>query len=96
MKTFQYVSVTELRVGDVAHAHGAEFVIFTTGESRGHIDGYGAAYGSFLDFVGPSPVARPVGRWIAGETVEGYFGPDVDWTFQGNHRRVVAIEPRAE
>jgi hypothetical protein len=94
MKDVQYVSVTELHAGDVAYFHGGEFEIVSTGESRGHIDGYGRAYGSFHDFVGPSPVAVPCGRWLGGEIVPNYFGPGRDWWFQGNHRRVVAIKPR--
>jgi hypothetical protein len=94
MKDVQYVSATELHAGDVAYFHGAQFEIVSTGESRGHIDGVAAYNNSFNDFVGPSPVATPRGRWIGGEVVEGYFGPDRDWYFQGNRRRVVAIQPR--
>lgn len=75
--------VTELNIGDVVEFYGALFEIIDSGESRGHIDGYGA-YGLFDDFVGPSPVAVPVGRWIFGAVVSGYFGPTKTWTFQGN------------
>lgn len=94
MPKYQTVSATELRVGDIAHAHGSTFEIVSTGESRGHIDG-SHAYGSFRQFVGPSPVAAPVGKFIGGEPITGYFGPTQDWVFQGNHRRSVSIELRA-
>lgn len=93
MTTNQIVSVTQLRVGDVAHAHGATFEIVSTGESRGHIDG-SFAYGAYDAFVGPSPVAVPVGKWIDGREETGYFGPSKDWTFQGNHHAQVAIRAR--
>lgn len=77
------VAVTNLRVGDMVEFYGAIFEIVDTGESRGHIDGH-EAYGRFDDFVGPSPVAVPKGRFVSGAPVTGYFGPDRDWTFQGN------------
>ena len=91
--TTQCVPVTQLRVGDVAYFHGGVFAITSTGESRGHIDGY-MGYGSFGAFVGPSPVAVPVGRFIGGEAVLGYFGPGKDWAFQGNRRAMVTIRAR--
>lgn len=96
MKDVQYVSVTELHAGDVVYAHGGIFEIVSAWESRGHIDGYGTAYNnSFREFVGPSPVAVPIGRFIGGQPQGEYFGPTKVWSFQGNHRHVVAIKPRA-
>lgn len=77
------IPVTCLNVGDIVEFYGALFEITSTGESRGHIDGH-EAYGRFEDFVGPSPVAIPNGRFISGTAVGGYFGPGKDWTFQGN------------
>jgi hypothetical protein len=87
------ISVPQLRVGDVAYFHGAVFGIVSTRESRGHIDGY-HAYGAYDAFVGPSPVAVAVGKFISGETVPHYFGPSQDWTFQGNQHARVAIRAR--
>lgn len=88
MKT---VSVTQLNVGDIVHFYGARFEIIRTEESRGHIDG-AHAYGLHIDFVGPSPVAVPMGRYIDGDVVVGYFGPNKDWSFQGNFRNRVQVE----
>jgi hypothetical protein len=92
-KTTQVIATTALRVGDIAYEHGAAFEIVSTGESRGHIDGY-AGYGLFQDFVGPSPVAVPVGRFIGGKPINGYFGPGLEWVFQGNKGRLVTIRAR--
>jgi hypothetical protein len=93
MRDLVCIPVTSLRVGDIAHAYGGIFEIIKTGESRGHIDG-NMAYGSFRDFIGPSPVAVPIGRFVGGEATEGYFGPGKDWSFQGNSRAVAWIVPR--
>jgi hypothetical protein len=93
MKDVQYVSVTELHAGDVVYAHGGIFEITRTGESRGHIDG-SFAYGAYDAFVGPSQVAVPQAKFVGGQSQGEYFGPTKDWTFQGNHRHVVAIKPR--
>ena len=87
------IPTTSLRIGDIAYEHGATFEIVSTGESRGHIDG-NFAYGAYDAFVGPSPVAVPVGRFIAGQAIGGYFGPTIDWVFQGNKRRMVTIDAR--
>jgi hypothetical protein len=94
MKDVQYVSVTSLRPGDVVYAHGGVFEIISTGYGYMRREDGASAYGSYADFVGPSPVAVPVGKFIGGQEVTGYFGPTKDWTFQGNHRHVVAIKPR--
>lgn len=90
----EIVSVTQLRVGDVVYHYGGVFEIVSTGEGRGHIDG-AFAYGGYDAFVGPSPVAIPVGRFVGGEAIPGYFGPkSKDWTFQGNRRALVSIRSR--
>lgn len=87
----QTISVTQLTIGQIARAHGARFEIVSTRESRGHIDGY-CAYGRFEEFVGPSPVAYAIGRFIDGEPQPGYFGPGKDWSFQGNANARVRVE----
>jgi len=76
----EIVRRTQLQVGDVAHFHGARFRI--------------ADVRPAFCMDGPSPVAVALGKWIDGNEEDGYFGPDRDWTFQGNTLATVAIEPR--
>jgi hypothetical protein len=85
------VSRTQLKAGDKVFYHGATFQIDGTTESRGHIDG-AHAYGKFAEFVGPSPVARANGKWVSGEIIPAYFGPNLDMVFQGNHRGTIYRE----
>jgi hypothetical protein len=79
------VSRTQLKAGDKVNFYGGQFLIESTTECRGLIDG-SSAYGRFADFIGPSPVARANGKWIGGDIIPCYFGPDLDFVFQGNHR----------
>ena len=86
------VSSTNLNVGDVVEYYGARFKIISTGESRSHIKGIGA-YGMTGEFIGPSPVATPIGKFISGQPVNCYFGQDKNFSFQGNvHNRFCRVE----
>lgn len=80
-------SVTELNVGDKVAAHGAVFEIISTGAGLVTCD----CEQYDPNYVGVCSVAVPVGRWLSGETVPGYFGPGKDWKFQGNHRHTVTL-----
>lgn len=88
-----YLPVTSLRQGDIVAFYGARFEIVSTRASQSHIRG-SEAYASIDDFVGPCEVAVPIGRWLSGKIQPGYFGPDRDWIFQGNHYAEVFVENR--
>lgn len=72
----------DLKVGDIAHFHGARFEIYSTNIVDGHNDR------EWPD----EKVMVAMGKWLDGHTVTGYFGPGKDWNFQGNHRAYVDIE----
>lgn len=70
----------ELKVGDVAHMHGARFEIIST---------------RFVEDKAPDnngPIMVAMGKWLDGEIVNCYFGPGKDWNFQGNKNAMVMVE----
>jgi hypothetical protein len=70
----------DLKVGDIAHFYGARFEITSTEMVADKwCDGHG-------------PVQRANGRWLDGHIQPCYFGPDKDWTFQGNKYSSDTIE----
>lgn len=79
MKTKQ-INYTELNVGNVVHFHGARFEIY---------EAYMIA-DPLPDNSGP--IMRAKGKWLDGATVNGYFGPNKDWIFQGNKRAICSVE----
>ena len=79
------ITYPELNLGDVARAHGACFEIIEVVMYRQDAD-HKAKYGD----MGPTVCAK--GRWLNGAVVKGYFGPGVDWTFQGNKGAEIYIE----
>ncbi|TES65654.1 hypothetical protein E2P84_36615 [Burkholderia cepacia] len=83
------ISTTQLHKGDVVHAHGARFEIVSD------VTSYRGQGEPAFNEHGVGSVAACTGRWIDGAVVRGYFGPNKDWTFQGNHHALVRIEPRA-
>ncbi len=80
MKRTKNVNYTELQIGDIVHFYGARFEINSV-ELKA--DTSRDANGDIM---------RANGKWLDGETVEGYFGPKIDWMFQGNKVAVAAIE----
>ncbi len=82
LKTIKY---PELQVGHIAHFYGARFRI-TSVELYPQDAAHKAQYGE----CGETMSAR--GQWLDGETVRGYFGPNVDWKFQGNMHATIEIE----
>lgn len=81
----QHVNITQMRVGDIVHAHGARFRVK---EIRNY------ALSSFPDRQGPDHVVVNIAEWLSGRIERGYFGPNKDWNFQGNHNVSLWIEPR--
>jgi hypothetical protein len=81
---FQEMSVTELNVGNIVHFYGARFEIQSA-----------AMYPEFDNTPGAGPVMVAIGKWLDGATVNGYFGPEKDWNFQGNQFARVRVEVHA-
>lgn len=84
MKLLQ-IRRTQAQVGDIAHFGGA---IFRIKEIRNF------ALNDDSRLQGPQPVAVNIGEWVSGDIVPCYFGPDLDWNFQGNSNATMWIEPR--
>lgn len=76
------VTTPELNVGNIVHFHGARFEIHTAtmyAQTEERLKQYG-------------PVMAAIGKWLDGQIVPSYFGPEKDWKFQGNSLATVAIE----
>jgi len=75
--------IHEFKTGDMVRAHGAVFrVLHDAKESQAH-----RPQSAHLTTAhGPCDTAWTNAEWVSGNTVSGYFGPDVkrNWTFQGN------------
>lgn len=76
--------IRDLQPGDIVHAHQARFkilavpTIYPVKPDDQYADG--------------GDVANVPAKWLDGAVERGYFGPDKDWTFQGNNRVKVAVE----
>lgn len=69
------------KAGYIVHFYGARFqIVADARESNGHRSQ--AAH--LITADGPSDCATAIGKWVSGEIVPGYFGPNKDWNFQGN------------
>lgn len=77
-------SYLELRVGDIAHFHGARFEI-TRAELKQETDK------QLIDAGHPQYMSAD-GKWLDGAIETGYFGPTKDWYFQGNGNATCCIE----
>jgi hypothetical protein len=83
-----YTTPHHLKAGDLVAFHGAVFeIIENARESNSHRPQ--AAH--IVTAHGPCDVAKAIGRWVRGGSIPGYFGPGTNWTFQGNHKRRVAV-----
>ncbi len=70
---------TELQVGNITHFHGARFEIISADLKN--------------DAHRENPIYMSAqGKWIDGEIVPCYFGPTINWHFQGNSNGRVIIE----
>ena len=63
------VKSSELEAGMIVYFYGARFEL-QDNRKVSEQDG--------------KPVYGITGKWLDGEVVRGYFGPDKDWRFQGN------------
>lgn len=79
------VNIMDLVVGNIVHFHGARFEVTATKivEHRSMHDVFNADRDTMM-------VAN--GKWLDGAKVNGYFGPNKDWNFQGNKRVSHAVE----
>ena len=74
----QAKNIMNLTLGDVVHFHGARFEITVTKvyyNQRTHNE---------TPDEKRDTVMSANGKWLSGNVVQGYFGPNKDWTFQGN------------
>lgn len=78
------VNILDLVPGNIVHHHGARFKISQTivREDKDVV---------ILGF-GLDKLMCANGVWIDGATETGYFGPGIDWNFQGNANKFVHIE----
>lgn len=86
MKATKQVNILDLKVGDIAHAHGARFEIVSTTIYDEK------AFGNTSGKEWISDVMSANAKWIDGRIETGYFGPNKDWSFQGNKLVTVTIE----
>lgn len=77
------IPVTQAKVGDVVHFYGARFVIEEISNT---------AIGCSSDLQGPHPAAMNIAKWLDGNVIANYFGPDKKWNFQGNESYKISIE----
>lgn len=84
MNATKRINQLEIEVGNIVHAHGARFEIT---EVRTY-----AEHDKQLLAMGRDKVVAATGKWIDGRIETGYFGPEKDWTFQGNSGVTLRIE----
>lgn len=81
--TTKIISATELAIGDIVHFYGARFEITSADLKKENMK----------DLMETEPYFMVAnGKWIDGAIINGYFGPDKDWNFQGNRRARMNIE----
>lgn len=75
------INIMNLEVGMIVHFHGARFEV-TSVEVKTH-----SSNGSMniRPEVREDRVMVAHAKWLSGNIVNGYFGPEKDWTFQGNY-----------
>lgn len=75
-----YVNIHDMQLGDRVYAAGALFEVkeaYTVPrDAQDLLHGYSDDRG----------VAVRISRWLFGHIERGYFGPNKEWNFQGNHR----------
>ena len=80
MTTLTQISNTKLQVGDIVHFEGARFEVISTEMQK-----------DFRD-EGNGDIMIAKAKWLDGRIVPCYFGPTIDWTFQGNKLAIRVIE----
>ena len=84
MAATKHINQLEVKVGDVVHFHGARFEIIERKE-------YAETQQDLID-IGRTVYVSAIGKWLDGDVVRGYFGPDKNWNFQGNCGVTLLIE----
>ena len=84
-------TVPQLKQGDIVSYYGGRFLVTADAQvvqssKYDYADGWKAP-----EFVGPSACATAPSVCLSG-SVQGYFWPGSEWTFQGNHHAVKTIE----
>lgn len=70
------VNQLDLKVGNIVHAYGARFEIVEINEFE--------QTSEYLIKAGRTKIVSAIGKWIDGQILPGYFGPEKNWNFQGN------------
>lgn len=83
------INQMDVKVGDIVHSYGARFEIISRTDHK-ETDPVVLAYG------GTETFCSAIGKWLDGEIIRGYFGPDMNWNFQGNKRVTLRIETDTE
>jgi hypothetical protein len=84
----KHISRTQLHKGDIVHFYGARFEIEEDARPTFCYDTNLIVYG----LHGAPQTACCVGRWVDGEIIPGYFGPELPFGFQGNHLAMTTVE----
>ena len=79
------VNIMDLEIGHIVHFHGARFEITkkTVVKNRSMHEEFNADRDTIM---------CANGVWLDGAKVNGYFGPNKDWNFQGNKNVSHAVE----
>lgn len=77
---YRIAKYPEMKVGDVVYFSGARFKITET-----EMHDAEKCESKFGDVITAN------GKWLDGQIIPGYFGPNRDWTFQGNDLATVGI-----
>lgn len=78
---YEIIPVTQLKVGDTVRFHGARFYVHTTNLRRHQVGD-----------ASTDPVMMALATWLDGDIMANYFGPGIDWNFQGNEAHRVRRE----
>jgi hypothetical protein len=81
MTTYSYKYIKDLVAGDIVKEYDAYFLIVKDAISSMSHRPEGPRG---VVTQGPSDCAWADSKWVSGEVVKGYFGPDKNWLFQGN------------
>ena len=81
-KILMTITVPQLQVGNIAHAHGARFEIVSVVDCTEHHRAVELG----------EVIVSAKGKWLDGADMGAYFGPGIDWTFQGNANALATVE----
>ena len=76
--TTKRINQMDVKVGDIVHFYGARFEIISRRDGS--------------DKELNKPYCSAIGKWLDGQVVRGYFGPEKNWNFQGNNNVTLQVE----